>query len=327
MKRLISLFFLLSLGVVSLNAQSVDYSVVAVEEERGTDFMQITSSNDYVCMPIVIRKGNSKDISWLTNRIIDVTPDGKSIAYLSSRNESTNIFVKELDKQGGSTQRTNRKAILDFTYSPDGKYLVFSENRGTSHQIFLTDANEGYICRQITSASQDYSPIYNKDMSKIFFARLENNNVSIWSYDVKSNFVSSYSSGMNPYPTDNNEVYLCTRMSSNGHSEIWRVNVRTGVEECLVSDAQRSFTTPVLSPDGQWVLFVGVSDIVTPNFVYKNTDIYACRIDGTSMVQLTYHAADDLSPVWSCDGKYVYFVSQRGSVTATANIWRMPFVY
>jgi Tol biopolymer transport system component len=75
------------------------------------------------------------------------------------------------------------------------------------------------------------------------------------------------------------------------------------------------------------VLFVGVSDIVTPNFVYKNTDIYACRIDGTSMVQLTYHAADDLSPVWSCDGKYIYFVSQRGSATATANIWRMPFVY
>ena len=325
MKRLISILLISWFGLSSLNAQSVDYSVVSAEEERGIDFMQITSANDYVCMPIVNRKGNS--INWLSNRIIDVTPDGKYIAYVSARNESTNIFVKELGKQGGSVQRTNRKAILDFNYSPDGKYIVFSENRGSSHQIFLTDASEGYVCRQITSANQDYSPIYTSDMSNILFARLENNNVSIWSYDVKSNFLSSYSSGMNPYPMKGDGIYLCARVNSGGYSEIWRINIRTGVEECIVSDANRSFTTPVLSPDGKWVLFVGVSDIVTPNFVYKNTDIYACRIDGTSMVQLTYHAADDLSPVWSRDGKYVYFVSQRGSATATANIWRMPFVY
>ena len=29
-------------------------------------------------------------------------------------------------------------------------------------------------------------------------------------------------------------------------------------------------------------------------------------------MQLTYHAADDLSPVWGRDGRYIYFVSQRG---------------
>jgi Tol biopolymer transport system component len=82
-----------------------------------------------------------------------------------------------------------------------------------------------------------------------------------------------------------------------------------------------------LSPDGNWILFVGDSDIVTPDFVYKNTDIFVCRVDGTNLQQLTYHAADDLSPVWSRDGKYIYFVSQRGSSAAVANIWRMPFVY
>ena len=42
-------------------------------------------------------------------------------------------------------------------------------------------------------------------------------------------------------------------------------------------------------------------------------------------MQLTYHAADDLSPVWSRDGRYIYFISQRGSATATANVWRMNF--
>jgi len=61
--------------------------------------------------------------------------------------------------------------------------------------------------------------------------------------------------------------------------------------------------------------------------VYRNTDIFVCRIDGTEFTQLTYHAADDISPVWSQDGKYIYFISQRGSSTGTANIWRMNFIF
>lgn len=58
---------------------------------------------------------------------------------------------------------------------------------------------------------------------------------------------------------------------------------------------------------------------------YWNTDIYVARTDGTDLSQLTFHAADELSPVWSKDGQYIYFISQRGSSTGTANIWRMTF--
>lgn len=315
---------MLMMGVGVINAQKVDYSVVNAVEETGIDFMQVTTANDFVCMPVVKRTRNS--LSWLSNRILDVSVDGKYIAYISARNNTTNIFIKELGKQGGSIQRTKRQAVLDFSYSPDGKTILFSEARGVTNQVFQTDASAGYVCRMITSASQDFSPIYTKDMSKILFARMENNGVGVWGYDLKSNFLSSYTVGMNPYPLKG-DACLCVRTSADGHSEIWRVNYSTGVEECVISDPNRSFTSPVLSPDGKWILFVGESDVVTPNFVYKNTDIYVCREDGTQMQQLTYHAADDLSPVWSKDGKFIYFISQRGSADAVANIWRMPFVY
>ena len=61
-------------------------------------------------------------------------------------------------------------------------------------------------------------------------------------------------------------------------------------------------------------------------FVYPNTDLFVCRIDGTGFAQLTYHAADDLSPVWSKDGRFIYFISQRGSSDGTANIWKMNLI-
>lgn len=325
MNKYLRTLFLASLAVPYVAKAQVDYSVVYVNEEAGTTFTQITSENDYVCMPEVKRYARS--VSWLTNRIIDVSKDGSEIAYLSARNNTTNIFIKDIQKQGVSVQRTNRQGVLDFSYSPDGKYICFSEMSGKFNQIYQTSASTGYVCRQITSNNSDYSPVYSSDMKSIFFARQESKGVSVWSYDIANNFLSNYTKGMNPCPIKTGNSLLCTRMSADGRGEIWRVNYSTGVEECILSDPVRSFTTPSISPDGQWILLVGSSLIPKGNGFYANTDIYACRTDGTQLLQLTYHAADDLSPVWSKDGNWIYFISQRGSAEGTANIWRMNFVH
>lgn len=139
--------------------------------------------------------------------------------------------------------------------------------------------------------------------------------------------LANYSQGLNPYPVKGEPAFICVRPNAAGHSEIWKVNYETGVEECIVSQPDRDFTSPSISPDGQWLLFVGSSKIETGSFSYYNTDLFVSRLDGTGFAQLTYHAADDLSPVWSKDGRYIYFVSQRGNKEAKANIWRMTFNY
>ena len=324
MKKVFFLFVMLE-AFMYVQAQQVDYSVVSVPEESGLNFSCITGENDYVCMPMVDRRGDR--IGWLSNRIIDVDASGKKLAYLSFRNNTTNIFIKDLDAQGSSIQRTNRSSVQDFSYSPDGKYLCFSETNGAMNQIFQTDAENGYVCRQITSGNKDYSPVYSSDMKKIFFARQETNSISIWSYTLANNIMNSYMSDMNPYPLPKANALLCARVNSEGRGEIWRVDYQSGVEECIVSDPRRSFTTPSLSPDGQWILFVGSSFLQGPNFVYPNTDIFVCRINGTQFSQITYHAADDVSPTWSKDGKNIYFISQRGSASAVANIWKVDFLF
>lgn len=303
----------------------VDYSVVQVNEESGINFTRITTDNDYVCMPEVRRTG--RNINWLSNRILDISVDGSQLAYLSFRSNTTNIFIKDIGKQGASVQRTNRQAVLDFTYSPDGKSICFSEANGKMNQIFQTSATSGYVCRQITSGNKDYSPVYSPDMKNIFFTRLENSGSSVWSYDIGSNFLSSYMKGLNPCPIKGQSSILCTRINAEGRSEIWRVNYQTGIEECIVSDPLRSFTTPSISPDGRWILFVGSNTLMNGSQQYQNTDLFACHADGTQLVQLTYHAADDVSPVWSRDGRSIYFISQRGSQAGTANVWRMEFAY
>jgi Tol biopolymer transport system component len=162
-------------------------------------------------------------------------------------------------------------------------------------------------------------------MTNIYFARKEMNGLSIWSYDLANNFLSNYTKGINPYPLKTKDQMLCTRFDANGKGEIWMINFGTGAEECILSDAKRSFSSPAISPDGQWILLVGSNVLMNGSSPYANTDIFVCHTDGTQLRQLTYHAADDLSPVWSRDGKHIYFISQRGSSTATANVWRMTF--
>lgn len=310
-------------NAIPINA-AVDYSVLSVNEEAGVEFTRITSENDFVAMPQVSRYGSK--VNWLTNRIIDISIDGNQLAYLSLRNGTTNIFIKDIDKQGSSVQRTTRQAVLDFSYSPDGKFICFSEKSGKYNQIWQTSATSGYVCRQITSNNQDYSPVYSNDMKNIFFARQESRGISVWSYNIANNFLSSYTRGQNPYPMRGENSILCARTNAEGRGEIWMVNYTTGIEECILADPVRSFSTPQLSPDGKWIVLVGSNVLMNGNMQYANTDIFVCRPDGTSLTQLTYHAADDLSPVWSKSGNFIYFISQRGSATATANVWRIMFL-
>lgn len=310
---------------LALKGIDIDYSVVSVPEESGLELTKITGKSDYVCMPQVIRRGQKLD--WFSNRVLALIPGKEEIAYLSFRNNATNIFIKDLLKQGGSRQRTNRTGVIDFSFSPNGKDLYFSETRGNTTSIFQTNATNGFVCRQITSGANDYSPVVDKQGKQVFFTRTENNGFGVWSYNLADKFLASYAQGLNPYPVlrSGETSLVVSRPSATGQSEIWKFNYETGVEECLISDPAQSFTSPIVSPDGEWILFVGSSFLQGPGFVYPNTDLYVCRIDGTDLRQLTHHAADDISPVWSNDGHYIYFVSQRGDAEGTANIWRMTF--
>lgn len=306
-------------------SQKVDFSVPYVQQETGCDLVKISRDNDYVAMPTV--KRNKNGVQWQTNRILAASPNGNEIAYLSLRNGVTNIFLKDINKQGAARQRTNRTAVQDFSYSPDGKKICFTEKKDNrSNQLFITDAQTGFVCRQITADSQDYSPVYSPDMKNIFFTRLESRGSSIWGYNIEQNFLTSYTPGMNPFPIEQSIIYVA-RIATNGKGEIWKIDFENGIEECILSDPNRSFYSPALSPDGLTLLVVGETLIQNGDITYWNTDIYTCNIDGSGLSQQTYHAADDLSPVWSSDGRYIYFISQRGSADAIVNIWRLTYNY
>lgn len=332
------LYLAVAAGLIGWNSAEakrvkLNYSVIDVTEEGGVKFEQITEDSDCVNKEGLVSKAkgmfgikNLSKIDWWVNPRIAVSPDGSKVAYLNWKNRTSNVMVKDAHRGGASTQRTFRANVTDFTWSPDGNTICFTEFRSGHFGVYLVDASQGTVVRQISTGNEnDFAGQITADGKHILFHRGEGPGAySIWSYDREKNLFSNYSRGMTPclIPGEKDVIY-CGRYTDKRESEIWRVNLTSGVEEILLSQPGRSFTTPVLSPDGRWLLVTGASMDEKGKDI--NTDLFVIRTDGTQFTQLTYHPGNDLSGVWAPDGKSIYFLSQRGSIEGTFNVWKMNF--
>lgn len=92
-------------------------------------------------------------------------------------------------------------------------------------------------------------------------------------------------------------------------SAIWRVNLATGATIQVVSAmAANPDWSPHAKRIAYWLVCGG------------QRDLWTIRPDGSDPVAVTNDKPTDWRPVWSADGKYLYFISDRGG---TDNIWRI----
>lgn len=302
-------------------------------EESGLNLMKITDetantvagnrSNNYFLPTDGMGGCSSAKFSWSTGRLLDVSPDGSELAYVSIMNNQWNVMVRKSGPQGTATQRTFR-SVNDFSWGVDDN-LYFGDAVDESRiQISSTNAHVGSIMRQLTNNNTDLNPILSADGKKLYFTRVDRSGAFVWSYDLTNGALTSCCRGYNPYPIgDGSDEFICVRNSSFGTSELWHVNYEKGQETLILTDKNRGFSSPCVSPDGEWILCQGnsKSSISKKN----NLDIFVVRKDGTGFIQLTYHPADDCCPVWSEDGRYIYFISSRANDNDAFNIWKMRF--
>lgn len=321
-------------GLIVLNSCGTTASIPTfAPEESGLNITKITDESKGVILGPTTgyfgseMRGKSKDsgLTWSLVKCLSISPSTDELAYLARMNDQNNIMVRKAGagSSGAATQRTFRN-VDSFTWGVDER-LYFVDHGNGQLKLCSIDARKGSMMNQLTSNNIDEHPALSSDGSRLFFTRYEGkNDFSIWSYDLKSGEMTNCARGLQPeiIPGTNDE-FFCVRNSSDGNSEIWRINYVNGQETLILSDKKRGYSSPAVSPDGKWLLVVG--DTRSTVNKRKNLDIFAVRTDGSGLVQLTHHPADDACPQWSADGKSIFFLSTRSNKEDNYNVWRMNF--
>jgi serine/threonine protein kinase/WD40 repeat protein len=220
-----------------------------------------------------------------------LSPDGKSFAFASSESGNRDIFIQRVDGRAAvNLTRDSPDDDSEPAFSPDGSQIAFRSERAGGG-IFLMGAT-GESARRLTDFG--HNPAWSPDGTRIV--------------------VSTAATELRPH------VRPAT-------GALWVIDTRTEVKRPLVQ-AQgdgRDFgrnsdaVQPSWSPHGKRIAFWGVSTRS------GQRDLWTVDPDAPkpndSVQRVTSDAALDWNPVWSPDGTYLYFGSDRDG---TLNLWRIP---
>jgi tricorn protease len=212
------------------------------------------------------------------------TPDVSPDGKLIAFSYLGDIWVVEAI--GGTARAVTSHPAHDMApvFSPDGRWIAFSSNRHGSYNVFVVSIRGGHP-RRLTFDS-------------------DNDLVNGWSPDGK------------------HILFASTRSVAFPPSfELYTVPVEGGMVHRVSADEGKE---GVYSPDGAHIAYVR-----GPGAWYRkgyrgsaNDDLWVCDADGSHNRRLTNFAGQDNSPMWSADGKTLYYVSEYYGTPA--NIVRIP---
>jgi eukaryotic-like serine/threonine-protein kinase len=209
---------------------------------------------------------------------------------------------------------------LSPSLSPDGKQLVYAGDEAGNLDIWLQRVS-GATAINLTrdSLAADTQPAFSPDGEQIAF-RSERDGGGIFLMGATGENVRRLTNqGYNPaWSPDGKEIVYAlgyfTDVPSNRSvtpSALYVINVQTGATRQLTAgDAVQ----PNWSPAGRRIAYWGLHR-------GGQRDLWTIDVPGERAVPVTEDAAVDWNPVWSPDGNYLYFASDRGG---SMNLWRVP---
>ncbi|HEV7745591.1 MAG TPA: protein kinase [Pyrinomonadaceae bacterium] len=203
--------------------------------------------------------------------------------------------------------------------APDGKSFVYASKAGGNFDLFLQRVggkNPTLLTKD--SAADDTQPVFSPDGERIAF-HSERNPAGIYVMEATGeNLRPVTTGGFHPsWSPDGKELVFSEAgrdspdVRNTLPSKLWVVNVESGARRLLT---ERDAMQPAWSPHGSRIAFwfmppsVGRSDIAT------------IPRGGGEPVVITKDASTNWNPVWSSDGKFLYFASDR---SGNMNFWRV----
>ncbi len=205
--------------------------------------------------------------------------------------------------------------------SPDGRSFVYvSSPDGEQADIYLQRVGgENAINLTPDSKEDDWSPAFSPDGQWIAF-RSEREGKGIFIMGATGESVHRVTDlGFNPaWSPDGKELVVATEgltdpYARGSRSQLWRIDVMSGAKKQIPMNEDGA--QPSWSPHGTRIAFWGL-----PTGTGKRV-LFTAPAAGGEATPLTDDNFFNWNPVWSPDGKYLYFASDR---SGSMNLWRRP---
>lgn len=204
--------------------------------------------------------------------------------------------------------------------SPDGNTIVYARRSGSDWDIF-TQRVGGFNAQNLTDSfsGDDTQPAVSPDGAYIAF-RSERDGGGVFVMGASGESIRRLSDRGPAYhpawsPDSQEVIYTEERVRDPRDRTIsprrlWAVNIKT-LGKRLIST--NDVAQPRWSPNGHRIAYWASDES-------SQRDVWTMSTRGDSVVQVTNDAAIDWNPIWSPDGKHLYFVSDR---SGGMQVWRV----
>ena len=251
------------------------------------------------------------------------SPDGKSIAYISTQGGQSEIWV--VGSAGGSSKRITSSGAPKKQphWSKDGKWLAYvAIQPGGLGDIEIVSADGGTTINLTETAADDRNPAWSPGSREIAFTETDKIRTRILTVDIESRTMVQHAEGnvsdLKWSPDGNSILFVSDPLLPNDdrrdNDDIFAIPAEGGTSRLLTPGTPRfRESSPSWSPDSRQIVYA------TDMSGYSNMVVLDTQ--NGRMRNLAPEMVDQLTPKWSPDGNLIAYVRNENS---QFNIWVAP---
>jgi Tol biopolymer transport system component/serine/threonine protein kinase len=247
------------------------------------------------------------------------SPDGRALAYAACEGTEGNpvcdVSVLPLDSElrpQGAARLLTRQRLRNHgvAWTRDGRSIVY----GAYPVLWHVRADGGAPPERVELAARAISPSIASSRDRLAFVRWVGD-ADIYHLRLGGSptplIQSTFDEYHPQYSPDGRRIAFESNRAGD-RPEIWQADADGSNPTRLTRGPGRGQGTPGWSPDGRSIVF----DSQAEN---GHVDVWTIGVDGSGLRQVTHDPADETVPIWSRDGRFMYFTSNR---TGRLEIWR-----
>lgn len=247
-------------------------------------------------------KGSYGNVTW--------APDGNRIAYTSSEEGSTQIFIRWIEKGVTSSITNLSSGPGSLQWSPDGDYLLFTRQIEEEKPQIGSFPGPPEGAEWAPPAQVIDHVMYRSDGSG--YVDLAYSQIFVMSADggaPRQLTTGPYNHSSPEWAPDGQSIIFTADRTGNAaldpnNEQIYEMNVESG-ELDQITEGRGPRSNPSISPDGRFIAYTGYDD----EFLgYQLTDLYVINRDGTNRRTISRNIEVDVSDhTWSDDSNSLFF--------------------